>query len=89
MITMGKLQDALYQAKYGTEQKVTAALQKPLSIAAKNLQKKLAKEDPEKVRGFLIDLSTSDDMPKEVRDGAKQLLDTIYPEPSTPAKDVV
>ena len=81
MITMGRLQDALYKMKYGTEQKITAALQKPLSLAAKNLQKKLKNEDPEKVKGFLLDLSTSEDMPKEVRDGAKQLLDAAYPEP--------
>lgn len=77
---MGILQDKLYQLKYGTEQKVTAALQKPLSLAAKNLKKKLKNEDPEKVKGFLLDLSTSEDMPKEVRDGAKQLLDAVYPE---------
>lgn len=77
---MGALQDKLYKMKYGTEQKITAALQKPLSLAAKNLQKKLAKEDPEKVKGFLLDLSTSEDMPKEVRDGAKQLLDAVYPD---------
>ena len=77
---MGKLQDALYKAKYGVEMKVAAELQKPLSLAAKNLQKKLAKEDPEKVKAFLLDMSTSEDMPKEVRDGAKQLLDNLYPE---------
>jgi len=77
---MGRLQDKLYQLKYGTEQKIAAALQKPLSLAAKNLQKKLKNEDPEKVKGFLLDLSTSEDMPKEVRDGAKQLLDAVYPE---------
>jgi hypothetical protein len=77
---MGALQDKLYKMKYGTEMKITAALQKPLSLAAKNLQKKLAKEDPEKVKGFLLDLSTSEDMPKEVRDGAKQLLDAVYPD---------
>lgn len=77
---MGRLQDALYRAKYGTEQKITAALQKPLSLAAKNLQKKLKNEDPEKVRGFLMDLSTSADMPDEVRAGAKQLLDAVYPD---------
>ena len=77
---MGKLQDALYRVKYGTEQAVVSALQQPLSIAAKQLQKKLAKEDPVKVRAFLLDLSTSEDMPKEVRDGAKQLLDVVYPE---------
>ena len=87
---MGRIQDALYRAKYGTEQKINSALQKPLSLAAMNLKKKLAKEDPEKVRGFLIDLSTSEDMPKEVRDGAKQLLDTVYPEPvKEPVKEVV
>lgn len=77
---MGKLQDKLYQLKYGTEMKVAAALQKPLTLAAKNLQKKLAKEDPEKVKAFLLDLSTLEDMPKEVRDGAKQLLDAVYPD---------
>lgn len=71
---MGRLQDKLYSLKYGTEQKMNAALQVPLSLAARNLQKKLKNEDPEKVKGFLTELSEDMTMPPAVREGCKQLL---------------
>jgi len=71
----------LHDLKKGITNKMvsatTSVVMKPLTGIALGLQKKLSKEDPEKVKGFLTELANDPELPREMRNACQTLLDGI------------